>query len=129
MRKLVLAICEQYRRRSACACAQSDQHLCFSLLDRIITLKIYIQNSKPLASFCGCAGRFVSYLVENPEDRFSRDEAHIHVQLIGYKWLFLAVKPFRHSTITGRELYLRYIYLYLFNILFINNADKNNTKV
>ena len=29
-----------------------------------------------LASFCGCAGRFESYLVANPEDRFSRDEAH-----------------------------------------------------
>ena len=32
-----------------------------------------------LASFCGCAGRFESYLVENPEDRFSRDEAHIRM--------------------------------------------------
>ena len=29
---------------------------------------------KPLASFCGCAGRFVCYLVANPEDRFSCDE-------------------------------------------------------
>ena len=24
---------------------------------------------------CGCAGRFESYLVENPDDKFSRDEA------------------------------------------------------
>ena len=37
----------------------------------------YIQSLKILACFCGCAGRFVSYLVANPEDRFSRDEAHI----------------------------------------------------
>ena len=37
----------------------------------------YIQNFKPPHSFCGCAGRFVSYLVGNPEDRFSRDEAHL----------------------------------------------------
>ena len=29
--KTCFAICEQQRRRSACACAQSDQHLCFSL--------------------------------------------------------------------------------------------------
>ena len=32
MRKPVLAICEQQRRRSAWASAQSDQHLCCSLL-------------------------------------------------------------------------------------------------
>ena len=32
MRIPVLAICEQQRRRSACASAQSDQHLCCSLL-------------------------------------------------------------------------------------------------
>ena len=37
----------------------------------------YILNFKPLASFCGCAGRFESYLVENPEDRFSCDKAHM----------------------------------------------------
>ena len=32
MRKPVSAICEQQRRRSACTSAQSDQHLCCSLL-------------------------------------------------------------------------------------------------
>ena len=31
----------------------------------------------PLASFCRWADGFESYLVENPEDRFTRDEAHI----------------------------------------------------
>ena len=31
IRKPVFAICEQQRRRSACASAQSDQHLCCSL--------------------------------------------------------------------------------------------------
>ena len=35
MRKPVLAICEQQRCRSACASAQSDQHLCCSLLSII----------------------------------------------------------------------------------------------
>ena len=29
-----------------------------------------------LASFLSWADRFEAYLVENPEDRFSRDEAH-----------------------------------------------------
>ena len=31
MRKPVYALCEQQRRRSACASMQSDQHLCCSL--------------------------------------------------------------------------------------------------
>ena len=38
MRKPVLAICEKQRCRSACASAQSDQHLCFCYLDSIISL-------------------------------------------------------------------------------------------
>ena len=71
MRKSVNALCEQQRRRPACAYATC-----------------YIRNFKTLASFCGCAGRFESYLVENPEERFSRDEAHI--MLIFLKWLFAA---------------------------------------
>ena len=37
----------------------------------------YIQSFKILASFSSGAGWFVSYLVGNPEDRFSRDVAHI----------------------------------------------------
>ena len=37
----------------------------------------YIQNFKLLPSFFGCTGQFGSYLVANPEDRFSHDEAHI----------------------------------------------------
>ena len=35
---------------------------------------LFIRNYKPLASFCGCAGRFESYLVEYPEDGFSREQ-------------------------------------------------------
>ena len=36
----------------------------------------------PLASFCGCVGQFVSYLLENPKDRFSRDEAQIKIEKV-----------------------------------------------
>ena len=42
-------------------------------------LSCYIQNLKTLASFCSWAGQFESYLIANPEDRFSHDEAHIWV--------------------------------------------------
>ena len=75
MKKPIYATCEQQRRRLACASAQSDEHLCCSLPGLYNISSFYIRNSKPLASFCGCAGRFETYLVENPEDRFSRDVA------------------------------------------------------
>ena len=41
------------------------------------------KNCKLLASFYGCADRFESYVVENPEDRFSRDAAHLTHCLLG----------------------------------------------
>ena len=44
-------------------------------LDSIITSTCYIQTFK--TRFCSWAGGFESYQVENPEDRFSRDKAHI----------------------------------------------------
>ena len=37
---------------------------------------MYNQNFKILALYCDCTGRFVSDLVGNPEDRFSRVAAH-----------------------------------------------------
>ena len=77
MRKPVYAICEQQRHRSACTSAQSDQHLCCLLPSYYNTSTFYIQNYEPLVSFCSGAGSFVSYLVENPENRFSCDEAQI----------------------------------------------------
>ena len=77
MRKPVYAICEQQRSRSAWAFAQSDQRLFCSLPRYYNSSSFYIQNFKFLPSFCGCAGQFESTLVANPEDRFSRNEAHI----------------------------------------------------
>ena len=38
-----------------------------------------MQNLKPLASLYSWAGQFESYLVANPKDRFSRDEAQFVV--------------------------------------------------
>ena len=67
MRKPVYAICEQQRCKPAYAFAQSDQRLCCSLPRQSNTTSFYIKNFKPLASFCGWAGRFESYLVEKPQ--------------------------------------------------------------
>ena len=57
--------------------AQSNQRLCCSLPRLYNILSFYIRNFKPLASFCGCAGPFESYVVENPKDRFSYEEAQM----------------------------------------------------
>ena len=47
-------------------------------LDGILnTSSFYLRNFKTLACLCTWAGRFESYLVANPEDRFSRDVAQI----------------------------------------------------
>ena len=77
MRKSVYAICEQQRRRSACVSVQSDQCLCCSLLGQYNTTTCYSQNFKTLANPISWAGRFESFLVANPEDRFSRDKAQL----------------------------------------------------
>ena len=47
MRKPFYAICEQQRRRSACASAQSNQRLCFRCLDRIIPLLAIAEIARP----------------------------------------------------------------------------------
>ena len=57
--------------------SQSDQHLCCSLPRKYDISSIYIGNFITLASFFSWADRFESYLVENPEDRLSRDEVHM----------------------------------------------------
>ena len=42
-RKPVLGVCEQQRRRPACAPSQSDQHLCYSLIGKYHILTYYLQ--------------------------------------------------------------------------------------
>ena len=78
-RKPAYGICEKQRRRSACACVQSDLCLCCSLPGWYYTTTCYIRNLKTLARPCSWAGLLESYLVANPADRFSRDEAPLIV--------------------------------------------------
>ena len=58
-------ICEQQRRRSACASAQSDQRLCCSLPRECNVSSFFNQNFKPHTSCCSWAGQFESDLVGN----------------------------------------------------------------
>ena len=52
---------------------------------------------KPLGSFCGCAGRVLSYLIATTEERFSRDGAHMHLEIND---LFLTPPPPPHVPLT-----------------------------
>ena len=56
---------------------EADQRLCFRYMASTIPLLPKFKIFKPLAIFCDCTARFVSDLVRNPEDRFSRNEAQI----------------------------------------------------
>ena len=83
----------------------ADQRLCFRYIDSTIPLlpkstvyhgrkalnqtnkqNFLIQHFKTLVIFCGCTVRFVSDLVRNPEDMFSRNADYI------CKMLFVANK-------------------------------------
>ena len=49
------------------------------LISYIDSTTLYFINFQPLAIFCGCIARFVSNLIRNPEDRFSRGEVQIDI--------------------------------------------------
>ena len=56
----------------------AGQCLCFRYKDSRIPLKALLPKSKiskPLTILCGCTAQFVSYLVGNPECRFSHKAA------------------------------------------------------
>ena len=82
MRKLVFAICEQQRHRSACASTLSDQSLISAFVIRclgslISLVSIVIISCLYLAYVAEQTG--LSYLGANPEDRFSRDVTHMYI--------------------------------------------------
>ena len=74
------AICKQQRCRLACASAQSDQHLCCSLM--ICILVISKVSRFYLASVAEQTGFNLTWL-KIPEDMFSHDVAHLNYR----RWL------------------------------------------
>ena len=68
-------------RKPAFAYAKTKTQISLAVTAKLISAFVfaYMQNLnfKSLAIFCGCTARFVSDLVENPEDRFS----HLTTQL------------------------------------------------
>ena len=77
MRKPAFCICENKGADQLRGNREADQRLCFRHIDSTIALLCKSEIFKPLAIVCGCAARFVSDLVGNPEDRFSHNEAHL----------------------------------------------------
>ena len=56
---------EHNRRRPSCASAQSDQRLCYSLIEKYYMYTCYKRNFNFLASVCSLAGWFEFYFVWN----------------------------------------------------------------
>ena len=72
MRKSDFYICENKDADQLCGNHAANQRLCFRYTYSTIPLLPMSQ-----AIFCGCIDRFVSDLVGKPEDRFSREAAHL----------------------------------------------------
>ena len=71
-KNLSSSVCEQQNCRPACASTQSDQHLCYSLIEKYHIKNCSMRNFTILASLCSWAGWFWHDLIRNHEDRFSR---------------------------------------------------------
>ena len=67
------------REPAFCICENkdADQLISAFVFATRIVQSLYFLNFKLLDIFCGCTAWFVSDLVENPEDRFSQNEAQI----------------------------------------------------
>ena len=74
MRKPDFCPCENKGADQLRSNCEADQRLCFHSLDSTIP-PLHIAKFHD-SSFLPCIGRFVSDLVGNPEDRFSRVAAH-----------------------------------------------------
>ena len=117
-------ICEQQKRRSGCASAQSDQCLFCWLPVQYNTVTWYNPNFKTLASFCSWAGRVKSYLVADPEDRFSCDEAHFYSVTLGRSRILcpnnVNIEKKQPSLVlpTSRKTCIRLLFLYGDFVLF-----------
>ena len=73
MRKPAFRICENKDADQLRSHSTADQRLCFRYIDTTIPLL----SKSEISNFCGCTAWFVSDLVQNPEDRFSHNEAQL----------------------------------------------------
>ena len=78
MRKPVLAYAKTKTQISFAVTAKLISAFVFATRIVQALYSLLLRNFKPLDIFCGCTAGFVSDLVENPEDRFSQNEAQIN---------------------------------------------------
>ena len=76
MRKPDVCLCKNKGAGQLCSNCTADQRLC---VHNTVSKIHLLSNPKfqLLSIFCSCTDRFVSDLVGNPEDQFSRVAAHI----------------------------------------------------
>ena len=89
-------VCEQHRRRPACASAQSDQRLCSSLFGKYHIYACYKRNFKILDSLCSWGDWFALAFSKTP------------------KTVFVASRPICKQLISGMSLVFHW---HLFNVL------------
>ena len=76
MRKPTFCLCKNKGADQLHSNCEADKGLCFRYMDSTIRPLQIPKNFKHLAFFCDYTGQFVSNLVGNPEDQFSRIMAH-----------------------------------------------------
>ena len=81
MRKTAFCICEHKDADQLLGYSVADQRLCFRYINSTMALLSKSEISS-LAIFCACTALFVSDLVGNPVDRFSRDTARLSAAVI-----------------------------------------------
>ena len=73
MGKAFFFACENKGENQLRSNCSADQRLCFHYIDSTTPL---LSKSEISSLFSSCTAQFVSHLVVNSEDRFSRDGAH-----------------------------------------------------
>ena len=103
MRKPVFCICENKGADQLRGNHAADHRLCFCYIDSIIPHFSESEiNFKPLPVLCGGTAWFVLDLVGNPEDKFSRDTAHVFQTFTSYYLLKTAANTGFHIAATER---------------------------
>ena len=78
---LSLGVCEQQRRRPACASTQTDQRLCYSLFEKCHISTCYKRNFNFLASLCSWGDWFESHFVRNSKAGFVATRHKLNISI------------------------------------------------
>ena len=124
-------VCEQHRRRPACAFAQSDQRLCYSIFGKYHAYSCYRWNFNCLAILCSWGQRFQSRLFGNAEDRFSCDEAQLEYYCVVHCFKQeKGQKPVSTALLAIQKLIQhRFIRYFIFQRDQISHSEKNKGRL